>query len=166
MTTFNVDLKWSLWLAFPDEWEGKNAKEAIDALKALQVGESVQINTHPRKEIRSGSVTITRTARCYRAVGMFHDEWNDTDALADTLGLLSGEDLLTDDDNMALDIVRENVPRTEYGEPGTSKRIDVTAKTLVQLLIKVDAVEDKLIKTSERAWKSFEKNMKATQVKD
>lgn len=161
---FRVDLKWSLWLNFPESWSDY-APGVIPTLQSLRMGETVEIVTAPRKEIRCGVVTITKTTKGYEAVGDFHAEWDEEWALADTLEILSGEDELTDNDHHAIETLRETVPRNDNGDPGTSVSFSVKARDLDTLFNRIDNQEARLLKENNEAWEMFERDMNPRKVK-
>lgn len=56
----HVDLKWSLWTADAGLWEEHGHRAQYEVLAAAFAGErpDFTVYTHPRKEIRSGQVTM------------------------------------------------------------------------------------------------------------
>lgn len=150
---FKIDLKWSLWAADEGIWE----EYAPDALRHLKMmfNNTVIIKTTPRKEIRWGKVWVTGTSECEDAPGdlkasvHFESHWDSLEDLADTLGL----DV---DDEDALENLRGLIPFTMSGEPGLEVDADVDATSVAELLAKVDAIEDALLKMDAEEWAAIE----------
>ena len=145
-----VDLKWSLWSQDKYFWE-ERAPGVWGKLEKLQVGESVTITTVPRKEIRYGRVTITRTEDGYDADVHFQAVWDSAESLCDTVGL--GEE--------HLDAVRELLPYAG-GEAGGEACVETeTTLTgvadLLTLMVAIDDVESELLVEEKQAWVAFEK---------
>lgn len=86
-----VDLKWSLWSKDSSYWDEMNATAQLKAVKAAFLGgEPVKLVTAPRKEIRFGTVFVTKGC----AMVEFSAVWDDPRSLLPDE--LSMEDLATD----------------------------------------------------------------------
>jgi hypothetical protein len=155
-----IDLKWSLWTECKGTWK-EYAPELLKTLHALKVGESVTIHTAPRKEIRYGTVKITREKKTvWSADGWFASEWDDPTCLADTLGLLS-DDPDSKEDDTKIDEFRQTLPFTHHlYEPGMEREFYHKARSLQALLSKVDSEEGLLIKDDQEAWEDIELSYK------
>ena len=143
-----VDLKWSCWSIDEGYWK-EYAPGIFDRMLKAWKGESgpVTIVTAPRKEIRYGTVTISKG----EAEGHFCAEWDSIEELADTLG--------TECD----DAFRETIPYSSFlMEPGTDWDFSVKARSFQKLMERVDAEEDNLMEHDTREWEliksMFEKN--------
>lgn len=151
---FNVDLKWSAWTTDESIWMDY-APSVYTELKALAIGDSITINTAPRKECRYGSVTIERRLRdkyrrdTWRAFGHFTAEWDSPYELMDTLGLN-----VNDDD--AYDAFIDTLPFTEQGEPGVKVTFDIESVDLEWLMIAIDEQEGNLLLEDTEAWSEIE----------
>lgn len=123
MATFQVDLKWSLW-GEASYWA--NYPEVVEAMQqAFRGGEEAHINTSPRKEIRFGTVVVSKG----EAEVDFYVEWDRPD------GALEAEFFEEHNDD---------------GEPIPASIIrKVKAKTFDRLMRGIDQAENDLL-TLER----------------
>lgn len=136
----NVDLKWACWSADEGHWNDYAPDGAWERIKQAFLGTAgpVTINTGPRKEIRFGSVTISKG----HAEGYFCTEWDGVEELADTLG--------TEPD----DAFREMIPFTWRNmEPGHEWDFKVKARSFQRLMERIDKEEHNLLVHDEREWK-------------
>lgn len=142
--TKNVDLKWSLWSKDRDYWEDY-VPGVWDQIGKLPVGQTIEINTAPKKEIRFGHVQITRSEpKKWVAWGKFKTEWDEIDDLADSLGV----DVEEPYDREAFS---ELLPYTEGGI-GVEVGFEVTASSAKALMAKIDKQEEILIEQDGKAW--------------
>jgi hypothetical protein len=141
-----IDLKWLLWSAEPERW-AERAPNTWKRIEELEEGDAIEIKTAPRKEIRYGCVTITRTAEGYEAEVAFREEWDPEEVLVDTLGV-------TDIDAFVRDI-----PYT-HGSPGVEEVRSVTGTTMASIMAAIDHVEEELILSNNSAWEDLEKKWK------
>ena len=142
----SVDLKWSLWSQDKDFWE-EQAPGVWGKLEKLRAGESATIATAPRKEIRYGRVTITRTEAGYDADVHFQAVWDSAESLCDTVGL----------EEEHLDAVRELLPYAG-GEAGVETEATLTGVAdLLTLMVAIDDLESELLVEEKQAWVAFEK---------
>ena len=141
-----VDLKWSLWSASLETWK-ERAPEVAAMLASLPEGCDLTIKTAPRKETRTGSVTIHRGDDGFTASGHFTAEWDSIPDLETTLDMPEG----------ALELCAAWVPHSERtGEPGVDRTFTVEATGLAELLALVDAEEAGLIVESNERFAELE----------
>jgi len=77
---YRVDLKWALWSADAEYWTEHQATDALEAMKLALAGEGTAvIYTAPRKEIRFGTVVVTKS----KAEVDFKAVWDSPNDLAD-----------------------------------------------------------------------------------
>lgn len=136
--SISVDLKWSCWSVAREYWD-EYAPNVWDQMEKAFRGEAtpVTINTGPRKEIRYGSVTISKG----EASGYFCTEWDDPESLADTLGTVCDEGF------------REMIPYSVHNmEPGMDWEFGVKARSFAKLMERIDAEENNLLETDAREW--------------
>lgn len=141
-----VDLKWSLWSTDKSNWDDR-APGTWDAMANLEVGETFGIFTAPKKEIRYGTVAITRFEESWLAHGYFEETWDSVTDLCDTLGIPEEQEYE----------MHEVLPYTDSGEVGACRHFDVTAPTFEELMKAVDDEEAKLIEESHELWEEVEK---------
>lgn len=137
-----VDLKWSLWSKDESTWEERQPGLLARMEAAFNgTGPKLEITTAPRKEIRYGSVTISKR----QAVGTFACEWDDAESLADTLGTTADEAFI------------ECLPGSVFlGAIGVEHTFDIKSRSLAGLLAAVDKEEDEMIKENDKIWKELE----------
>jgi hypothetical protein len=141
-----IDLKWSLWSADIETFH-ERAPYVAGLLEVMSPHQGITIHTAPRKEIRFGTVTVSRTSGlAWEAYGCFRAEWDDVSSLMDTLNV-------PDQDRSMFE---EACPYSD-GEPGVGIEFDVKARSLRSLLRKVDAEEARLLDEENTAWAEFEK---------
>jgi hypothetical protein len=134
----SVDLKWSCWSVDDSLWQ-ELAPGVWERMRLAWTGDAapVKISTGPRKEIRYGSVTISKG----RADGYFVTEWDDAETLADTLGTEYN------------DAFNQMIPYSMYTmEPGMHREFAVKAKSFGKLMERIDAEEDALLAEDSREW--------------
>jgi hypothetical protein len=133
-----VDLKWSCWIVDEGVWN-EYAPGVWERMRQAWSGEAgpVTINTGPRKEIRYGSVTISKG----RAAGYFCTEWDGVEELADTLKTKC-------DDGF-----HEMIPRSVHTmEPGMDWEFSVKARSFNKLMHRIDHEEDELLQRDRQEW--------------
>lgn len=102
--TQEIDLKWCLFAQDRSSWLECGAGDTLQALESLRVGQRLELRSAPRKEIRSASVSVTRTGeRAWHVQGVLTEEWDDIPELADTLGVLLCEQLTAQDGPLVCD---------------------------------------------------------------
>lgn len=102
--TQEIDLKWCLFAQDRSSWLECGAGDTLRALESLRVGQWLELRSAPRKEIRSASVSVTRTGeRAWHVQGVLTEEWDDIPELADTLGVLLCEQLTEQDGPLVCD---------------------------------------------------------------
>lgn len=134
----SVDLKWSCWSEDKGIWD-EYAPSVYQQMEAAFKGETgpITVHTAPRKEIRYGSVTISKG----NAEGCFSTGWDSVEELADTLDLGYSHALY------------EMIPYSTYlGAPGTDWDFQVKARTFRSLMRKIDQQETELMSKDEREW--------------
>jgi len=141
-----VDLKWSLWLKHADAWEERQGAEAVaDMRVAFESGGASVVTTAPRKEIRFGQVVVERG----RAHADFVAVWDSPADLA--------PDDASDED---VQCVAEWFEEYHDGDPespvGAHVEEDVEAATFDELMVKIDACEDRLLEEEKERSKSFD----------
>jgi hypothetical protein len=154
---WNIDLKWSAWTTDESIWEDyapktyQMLKDGFDG-DFEEHGESMEIQTDPRKEARWMLVTMTPSRSGVNVHVLAAEQW---DSIED---LLSGFDMGEGDGEYELmvDTLLSHDALGGDGEPGVIlERNFVVAyaeDTLAYFLERVDEVESELIATSERAW--------------
>lgn len=151
-----VNLKWSAWSKHQEHWDD-HAPGIWEKLSALPIGQSVTVRTAPRKEIRYGTVEISRVAHPTRPEGFweaqaaFEEVWDTTGDLAGSLDLdEAGEDALCEKLSIGL---------------GDSFTIQVSnhveAPTFEKLMVAIDRIEDDLIQQNKETWEEIEAWAKA-----
>jgi hypothetical protein len=148
---FHVDLKWSIWSTDEGSWE--RAESAYKAIQELPIGESVTIYSSPRKEIRFGGTTISRTEKGYHAEGKFSTEWDHPYELADTLGLYTEDE--TENESIG-EALRESLPFTENGDPGVERHFDLDSESFDGIMQAIDNEENDLLEDDKKAWEEVE----------
>lgn len=165
-----VDLKWACWSRDEGHWE-QYAPGIWERMQSAFNGTQgpVEISTGPRKEIRYGSVEISKG----QASGHFCTEWDDVESLADTLGLTDdngdwklpeeeqeellskyGREKLNADQDMCF---RESIPFSMHTyEPGMDRDFTVKARSFAKLMERIDAEEDQLLQDDKREWELIE----------
>lgn len=149
---YNVDLKWCLWSAKESWWneyqnydsDAKLPKDQSlwDAMQSAFDGTTpaITIHTAPNKEIRYGTVVISKGAAYYH----FYTEWDEPheqtpdEIYADDSLRQAFEEWLTDW-FMALNGFMDNSPI------GASVEGNAAADSFAELMSKIDAQEDALI---------------------
>lgn len=135
----SVDLKWSCWSVDQSIWD-EYAAGIWDRMKQAWKGtaNSVVISTGPRKEIRYGSVLISKG----QASGYFCTEWDSIESLADTLE--------TDADEAFYEMIPMSIHNME---PGMDWDFSVKARSFAKLMERIDKEEDNLLETDAQEWK-------------
>lgn len=157
--TAKVDLKWSLWTEDESTWEEYRAKDVLEKVKAaFEGGEQFTVYTAPRKEIRYGSVTVSKG----KAVVEFNAVWD------------SPQSLLPDglwENDLAVDAVHDWFCNHEGfldGDPespvGARVMRTVEAKSFPELLQAVDACEADLLQEEQEAGKELDSFIKGLEV--
>lgn len=137
----SVDLKWSCWSTDESVW-GDYAPGTWERMEQAFNGTAspLKVASGPRKEIRYGSVVISKG----KATGYFVTEWDSVDSLADTLGTEPDEGF------------NEMIPHSPYTmEPGMDWDFTVKAKSFRKLMARIDAEEDRLLETDRMEWESI-----------
>lgn len=102
--TQEIDLKWCLFAQDRSSWLECGAGDTLQNLESLCVGQWLELRSAPRKEIRSASVSVTRTGeRAWHVQGVLTEEWDDIPELADTLGVLLCEQIAAQDGPLVCD---------------------------------------------------------------
>lgn len=73
----NIDLKYSLWEDNKDEWSAYGLEKTYDQIKAAfeGTGSPVKVSTAPRKEIRYGSVRISKGEAIVEFVSLWDEPY-------------------------------------------------------------------------------------------
>jgi hypothetical protein len=143
---FDLDLKWSLWIADPED--DAYPQGLIQTLRDLPVGSSVLVRTAPRKEIRFGEVRVKRTDKGYSAIGTFSCEWDDTYDLAASLDIPEDDPDGNGYSDALLD--RVEIALLELRDPSLS--FAVSGQDLPDLFRRIDAQEDALLTLDTECW--------------
>lgn len=135
----SVDLKWSCWSVAKEYCWDHYAPGVWERMEAAFKGTSgpVLVLTGPRKEIRYGSVLVSKG----KAEGYFVDEWDDLHGLADTLGTKVDE------------AFAETIPFSSHShEPGMDRDFSCKARKFDKLMERIDSEEVALMGESEAEW--------------
>lgn len=153
MQTYDVDLRWSLWSKYTEEFEGRNA-EAINAAKQVFDGEydyPVKIHTAPKKEIRFGTVTFTgQTAEV-----LFSFDWDEPYEQIWRVEEITGE--LNEQEEAS---VREQIEMF-FSELDWSVSDDVSGSTFAELMERIDEVESNLLEQEDTQSKELDALLKS-----
>ena len=134
----SVDLKWACWSEDRGHWD-EYAPGIFAKLEGAfkGTGGPITVVSCPRKEIRYGSVTVSKG----KASGVFSTEWDSLEELADTLG--------TECDEAFNEMIPYSV---QTMEPGMDWEFSVKARTFASLMRKIDREESDLIARDKEEW--------------
>lgn len=80
----DIEIKWAAFSAHEEDWPN-----GWDFIRDMKIDKTILLYMSSRKEIRSGRVEITRKGEeSWGVDGEFSDGWDDTNELADTVGVL------------------------------------------------------------------------------
>lgn len=143
MSDFTVNLKWALWSKDKYYWE-ERAPGVWEKLEACPPGETLEVSSAPHKEIRYGTVRISRGEDGrWGADVRFVTEWDSPEALTDILDL-------------SPEAIRRVLPFTGDGEPGIEREEHVEAPSFQELMNLIDDEEYELIKADQDEWEELE----------
>jgi hypothetical protein len=157
MKEYSIDLRWSLWAAYPEEFDSPRAQEALAAMRAAFEGgvfadeEEVTIHTAPKKEIRFGRVEVFEGG----AKVEFSFEWDEPYEQLWRVEEVAGE--LTESEAQAA----KNEIASWMGEMTWSIEEEIYAITFDELLQKIDKVETELLALEDSQSKAFDPFLKA-----
>jgi hypothetical protein len=149
---FDIDLRWSLWTADEDGFaENDHNQKVLDAMKAAFAGgRPVTVNTAPKKEIRFGSVDITKgTANVH-----FSFEWDE-----DYEHLYRVEEIAPDLSPKEERDARESISMFLCELENYQDR-EIKADTFAELMAAIDKVESDLLESEQSQSDSFEEMIK------
>jgi hypothetical protein len=143
MSDFKVNLKWALWSKHKAYWD-ERAPGVWEKLEACPPGETLEVASAPQKEIRYGTVRISRNDDgTWQAYVHFVTEWDSPEDLTDALDL-------------SPEAIQGVLPFTEYGEPGIEREEHVKAPSFQELMRLIRNEEILLIKADQDEWKELE----------
>jgi hypothetical protein len=158
-----VDLKYALWSAHREEWEDREpgAWELMEAafegyevppIDPQELGDVVcaRIRTAPRKEIRYGVVEIGEGSASVR----FKAGW---DSIADLVPEGVPEERFEEVRDAIWEWFLGDGMMDEDGDPlGALVEEEVTAGTFVELMVKIDDLEDRLLREERERSKALD----------
>lgn len=143
----DVDLRWVCWSPHKTEWESAS-KGVWHRMHQAFVGKDrpVRINTAPKKECWYGSVIIRKG----RADGWFACEWDDSNDLANTLGVACDEAFV------------ECLPvSSKLQSIGTEREVALRARKFTSLMQRLYSEEVQLHVYDTKLWKYIEQQYRS-----
>jgi len=148
--TPSIDLKHSLWTTDTSTWDDR-APGILDRMRAAFAGDGpeFQVRTAPAKEIRFGSVIVSKG----HADVVFALQWDDPQDLATAIETKLNDEMTDEELDWAADAISDYL--AENGDEFRRERI-LEAATFDMLMERVDEVEARLIEGNQEFEKDFD----------